>query len=53
MALHPATTTHVSFPPEERERLGIGDGLIRLSIGIETASDLIADLDRALAAASS
>ena len=51
MALHPATTTHVSFSVEERERLGITDGLIRLSVGIETADDLIADLDRALAAA--
>ncbi len=48
MALHPATTTHVSFPADERERLGIGDGLIRLSIGIETVDDLIADLDQAL-----
>ncbi|SDQ28109.1 O-acetylhomoserine (thiol)-lyase [Microbacterium sp. cf332] len=51
MALHPATTTHVSFSPEERSRLGIGDGLIRLSIGIETAADLIADLGDALDAA--
>ncbi|MGB4779383.1 MAG: aminotransferase class I/II-fold pyridoxal phosphate-dependent enzyme [Microbacterium sp.] len=51
MALHPATTTHVSFSADERERLGIHDGLIRLSIGIETASDLIADLDQALRAA--
>jgi len=51
MALHPATTTHVSFSAEERERLGIGDGLIRLSIGIETVADLIADLDDALTAA--
>jgi len=50
MALHPATTTHVSFSADERERLGIGDGLIRLSIGIETVADLIADLDQALAA---
>ena len=50
MALHPATTTHASFSAEERARLGISDGLIRLSIGIETASDLIADLDQALRA---
>ncbi|KAA9090047.1 O-acetylhomoserine aminocarboxypropyltransferase/cysteine synthase family protein [Microbacterium radiodurans] len=48
MALHPATTTHVSFSAGERARLGIGDGLIRLSIGIETAADIIADLDSAL-----
>lgn len=51
MALHPATTTHVSFSAAERERLGITDGLIRLSVGIETVDDLIADLDRALQAA--
>ncbi len=50
MALHPATTTHVSFSAEERARLGIGDGLIRLSVGIETLADLIADLDAALGA---
>lgn len=51
MALHPATTTHVSFPADERLRLGIGDGLIRLSIGIETVADLIDDLAQALDAA--
>jgi O-acetylhomoserine (thiol)-lyase len=48
MALHPATTTHVSFPQELRDRLGISPGLVRLSIGIEDVNDLIADLDRAL-----
>ncbi|NQX29950.1 O-acetylhomoserine aminocarboxypropyltransferase/cysteine synthase [Microbacteriaceae bacterium VKM Ac-2854] len=48
MALHPATTTHTSFSAELRERLGIGEGLVRLSIGIEGANDLIADLDQAL-----
>ncbi len=48
MALHPATTTHVSFTQEHRDRLGIDDGLIRLSIGIESASDLMTDLRRAL-----
>ena len=48
MALHPATTTHISFSQELRDRLGIAPGLIRLSIGIEDAADLIADLDRAL-----
>ncbi|MBO1903108.1 O-acetylhomoserine aminocarboxypropyltransferase/cysteine synthase [Leucobacter weissii] len=51
MALHPATTTHLSFDQETRDRLGIDDGLIRLSVGIETVDDLIADLDAALAAA--
>ena len=48
MALHPATTTHISFTQELRDRLGIAPGLIRLSIGIENVNDLIADLDRAL-----
>jgi O-acetylhomoserine (thiol)-lyase len=48
MALHVATTTHVGFTQEHRDRLGIDDGLIRLSIGIETADDLIADLRQAL-----
>ncbi|MEV4688991.1 O-acetylhomoserine aminocarboxypropyltransferase/cysteine synthase family protein [Microbacterium sp. LWH3-1.2] len=50
MVLHPATTTHVRFGDEIRARLGIHPGLIRLSIGLETADDLIADLDSALAA---
>ena len=48
MALHPATTTHISFTQELRDRLGIAPGLVRLSIGIEDVNDLIADLDRAL-----
>jgi len=48
MALHPATTTHISFTQELRDRLRIAPGLIRLSIGIEDVNDLIADLDRAL-----
>ena len=51
MVLHPGTTTHGSFTPELRARLGIDDGLVRLSVGIETVADLIADLDQALAAA--
>lgn len=50
MVLHPATTTHLSFTPELRAQLGIDDGLVRLSVGIETVADLIADLDGALAA---
>jgi cystathionine gamma-lyase len=45
---HPATMTHASIPKEEREALGITDGLLRLSVGIEDADDLIADLDHAL-----
>ena len=45
---HPALMTHASVPPEVRTELGISDGLIRLSIGIENVSDLIADLEQAL-----
>jgi O-succinylhomoserine sulfhydrylase len=47
---HPATTTHHRLKPEERAALGIDDGLVRLSVGLEDAADLIADLDQALAA---
>lgn len=46
---HPAIMTHGSVPAEERAKLGITDGLVRLSCGIEDGDDLIADLDRALA----
>jgi cystathionine gamma-lyase len=45
---HPALMTHASVPPDIRERLGISDGLIRLSVGIEHLDDLLADLDQAL-----
>src|SRR5690348_4737610 len=45
---HPAIMTHASLPPEQRQALGIGDSLIRLSVGIEDIDDLIADLDHAL-----
>ena len=48
LIVHPATTTHQRFTPEVRATMGIGDGLIRLSIGLEHADDLIADLDRAI-----
>ncbi len=48
---HPALMTHGSIPKESREKLGIGDGLIRLSVGLEHVDDLIADLDAALRAA--
>jgi cystathionine gamma-lyase/cystathionine beta-lyase/cystathionine gamma-lyase/homocysteine desulfhydrase len=44
---HPATMTHASVPAEERQRLGITDGLVRLSVGIEDVEDLVADLDNA------
>ena len=46
---HPATMTHASVPETERNRLGITDGLVRISVGIEDAEDIIADLDQALA----
>ena len=46
---HPATMTHASVPPEERQRLGITEGLIRISVGCEDVEDIIADLDQALA----
>ncbi len=45
---HPAIMTHASIPKEERAKLGISDGLIRLSVGIEDVDDLIADLSAAL-----
>ena len=46
---HPATMTHASVPAEERQRVGITDGLVRISVGIENVEDLIADLEHALA----
>lgn len=46
---HPAIMTHASVPPAVRQELGIDDGLVRLSVGIEEIDDLIADLDQALA----
>jgi cystathionine beta-lyase/cystathionine gamma-synthase len=49
LAEHPARMTHASIPAAERKRSGVGDGLIRLSIGVEDAADLIADLEQALA----
>lgn len=50
LIVHPATTTHQRFTPEVRASMGVSDGLIRLSIGLEHADDLIADLQQALAA---
>jgi len=47
---HPATTTHQRLKPEARAELGISDGMIRLSVGLEAPADLIADLNRGLAA---
>ena len=45
---HPASMTHASIPRPEREKVGILDGLVRLSVGIEHVDDLVADLDRGL-----
>ena len=45
---HPASMTHASVPPAERRRMGLSDGLVRLSLGIENTADLLADLDQAL-----
>jgi cystathionine beta-lyase/cystathionine gamma-synthase len=44
----PATTSHSGLSREDRARLGITDGLVRLSVGIETTEDLVADLEQAL-----
>lgn len=46
---HPATMTHAVVPPEERERMGISDSLVRLSVGLENVEDLMADLEQAFA----
>ena len=46
---HPAIMTHASIPPEVREEIGISDGLVRLSVGIEALEDLTDDLEKALA----
>jgi methionine-gamma-lyase len=46
---HPASTTHSGVPKPTRDRLGVTDDMIRISVGIEAAADLIADLDQALA----
>jgi cystathionine beta-lyase/cystathionine gamma-synthase len=52
LAEHPAIMTHASLPADARRALGIGDGLIRLSVGLEDARDLRADLEAGFAAAS-
>ena len=44
----PATTSHSGMDPDERRRIGIGDALVRLSVGMEATEDLIADFDQAL-----
>ncbi|MGA2558270.1 MAG: PLP-dependent aspartate aminotransferase family protein [Terracidiphilus sp.] len=50
LASHSATTTHAALSDDDRQRLGITEGLVRLSVGIEDKEDLIADLEQALAA---
>ncbi len=51
LVAHPATMTHAAMSPEARAKAGIGDGLLRLSVGIEHTSDLVADLQAGLARA--
>ena len=50
LASAPAAMTHLSVPQERKDALGIGDNLVRISIGVENADDLIADFEQALAA---
>jgi len=45
---HPATMTHAAIPPEQRERIGVTDSLVRISVGIEDVEDILADLGQAL-----
>ena len=47
---HPATMTHAALGAEGRKKIGLTDGMVRISVGIEDADDIIADLDQALAA---
>jgi cystathionine beta-lyase len=49
LANHPALMTHTSIPEDKRKEIGITDDLVRLSVGIEDAADLIEDLTQALA----
>jgi O-succinylhomoserine sulfhydrylase len=48
LVTHPATTTHMRIGAEERARLGIGEGVVRLSVGLEDPADLMEDLAQAL-----
>ena len=48
LVTHPATTTHRAMGPEGRAAIGLGDGVVRISVGLESTDDLIADIDRAL-----
>ena len=48
IATHPATTTHQRLPQEQKDALGISDGLIRFSCGLEDPADILADIEQAL-----
>jgi O-succinylhomoserine sulfhydrylase len=48
LVTHPATTTHRAMGPDGRAAIGLGDGVIRISVGLESTEDLIADIDQAL-----
>ncbi len=48
LVIHPASTTHQQVPPVDREAMGIGSDMIRISVGIETVEDIVGDLDQAL-----
>ena len=50
LAIHPASTTHSQLSPEEQSATGVTEGYVRLSVGIEHIDDILADLDRGLAA---
>ena len=49
LTLYPAHSSHRQVAPEVRQAIGIGDGLVRLSVGIEAVEDIIADLEQAMA----
>ena len=49
MALYPSMSSHRDLSPNHRQRVGIRDNLVRLSVGIEAVEDILADLDQALA----
>ena len=51
LAIHPATTTHQQLEPAEQEAAGVTPGLVRLSVGIETIDDILADIEAGLRAA--
>ena len=51
LAIHPASTTHSQLPPEDQIKTGVTEGYVRLSVGLEHIDDILADIDRGLAAA--